>query len=93
MVTVQSRRDLSGCDAPYVLVQGAFTSAIMYQRYGDEWVRKAYFSTAEACEILGITYKRLRGIMSTIGVQAPSNHKKKIRISLAQLRRMAQMIE
>lgn len=89
MKTVQTKRDLRDQTSHYVLVQ---REAKVYVRVDQDYVAKPYFDINEASEILGANRNKMHRICRELGIQAPANKRKKLRITLEQLRRMAQMV-
>lgn len=87
MKTVLSRKDLPGCTETFVFVQ---REDAMFMRVGDEYVIKRYFDVDEASTTLGIPRDKVHQYCRKLGIQARANKRKKIRISLPQLRKMAE---
>lgn len=86
MKTVLSRKDLKYCLDKFVYVK---RENGMYVRTGDEYVKKRYFDVDEASTTLGITRDKVHQYCRKLGIQAPANKRRKIRITLAQMQRMA----
>lgn len=87
MKTVLSRKDLKNCTDQYVYVQRENS---MYRRLDDEYVKKRYFDVGEVSDTLGISRHEVHQYCRKFGIQASANKRKKIRITLPQLQRMAQ---
>lgn len=87
MQTVLSRKDLKECRDQYVYVQREDS---MYQRLDDEYVKKRYFDVGEVADTLGITRDEVHQFCRKLGIQARANKRKKIRITLTQLQKMAE---
>lgn len=87
MKKVLSRKDLKNCSEQYVYVERENS---MYRRVGDEYLKKRYFDVGEVSDTLGITRDEVHQFCRKFGIQAPANKRKKIRITLPQLQRMAQ---
>jgi hypothetical protein len=87
MTTVLSRKDLPNCTTQFVFVE---RENAMYHRVGDEYLKKMYFDVGEAASTLGITRDRVHQYCRKLGIQSRANKRKKIRITLTQLRQIAQ---
>lgn len=87
MKTVLSRKDLKDCQDRFVYVQRENS---MYIRDGDEYLKKRYFDVDEASTTLGITRDKIHQYCRKFGIQARANKRKKIRITLSQLQKMAE---
>lgn len=96
MTTILSRKLLSSQKEKYILVE---REDQVYIRVGDEYLPKSYFLVPEVVDILGIRDQRGRKdrnrvhrMCKVMGIQARANRRKKLRITLQQLRQMAKMI-
>lgn len=96
MITVTSRKELAHQRAKFVLVE---REMLVYQRVDDEYIKKPYFSVAEVVDILELQTKKgdknrseVHRMCKTLGIQARANRRKKLRITLQQLRQMANMV-
>jgi hypothetical protein len=87
MKTVLSRKDLKTTTERFVFVQ---REKSIYIRAGDEYVKKRYFEVSEVADTLGLTLLQVHRYCRKFGIQAPANKRKKIRITLPQLQRMAE---
>jgi hypothetical protein len=85
MTTVLSRKDLKNCIDKFVFVERENS---IYRRVGDEYLKKRYFEVTEVADTLGITMDRVHQYCRKLGIQAPANKRKKIRITLPQLQQM-----
>lgn len=89
MTTVLSRKELKQQTTAFVYVE---RDAVVYNRVGDEWVRKLYFTTREAREILNIPLTQVYELCENMGIQAKAWKNYKLKITLTQLRAMAQQL-
>jgi hypothetical protein len=87
MITIKNRWQLRNQTAQFVLVK---TEDKVYKRHGDEYIRKQWFGTDEAASILEVDPDHVSYLCRKMGLQARANKKKRLRISLQQLRQMAQ---
>lgn len=87
MTTIPSRKLLPKQTDQYILVENEDQ---IYIRVDDEYVMKRWFSVAEARTILNIDMDKAVYLCRKLGLQSKANKRKKIRISLTQLRQMAQ---
>lgn len=88
MKTVLSRKDLRNCTEKYVLVT---REDLVYIRAGDEYVIKAYFDTEDAMSILEKDKFQIHRMCKSLGIQARANKGKRVKITLNQLRQMANL--
>jgi hypothetical protein len=88
MITIPTRASLQKQTAKYVMVQNEDQ---VYIRDHDEYLPKLYFSTQEAADILEKKLYEIQYICVKLGIQARANKKKRLRITLKQLRQMAEM--
>lgn len=97
MTTILSRKDLRHQRDRYILVQ---REDAIYIRVDDEYVKKQYFSVQEAGEILFPDWESrntsrrndVHRLCIKLGIQARANKRKKIRITLRQLRSMIELL-
>lgn len=88
MITITTRLLLPKQTAKYVHV---IADGRVYVRDQDEYLPKRYFSVKEAQTILGKTSNEMQHVCRKLGIQAPANRRKKLRITLQQLRKMAEL--
>jgi len=89
MKTIERKSELRHQTDPYVLVS---RDNKVYVRVDQDYVAKPYFDIKEATLILGINRNLAHRRCRELGIQAPANKRKKLRITLEQLRRMAEMV-
>lgn len=92
MITVKNKRQLRHQSDTYVMIRNKKIDH-MYMRIGDEYVRKMYFGSTEAMSILGIKHHEFHVLVRQIGIQAPVNHRSRLRITLDQLRMIMDLID
>lgn len=88
MTTILSRRLLPKQTDQYILV---LREDQVYIRVGDEYLRKRYFSTQDAERILKKSGSAVHKLCCKLGIQAKASKGRHIRITLSQLRKMAEL--
>ena len=85
MTTINNLWELRKQTDKYVLCNNQ-----MFVLVDGEYVRKLYFSVQEVAQVLNKEENQVHRICQRMGIQAPANRRKKLRITLKQLRQMAQ---
>jgi len=85
MTTITSRHELRHQTKKYIILE----PDKMYIRIGDEYVRKLYFDLQEVTQILEVRYWDAYILCRRLGIQAQANKRKKIRVTLEQLRKLS----
>ncbi len=83
MITILSRRLLPQQHEKYVYVQ---RDDAMYMRVGDEYIIKRYFTIRDVIDASGKKEHEIRQQIRKLGITAPIDKRKKIGITLQQLR-------
>jgi hypothetical protein len=87
MKTILSRKELSSCTDKYVLVE---REDQVYQRVGDEYVTKRYFTSKEVADILGMKYHQFFDAFGDM-LKRKTRKGHKYRLTLEELRLLSSL--